>query len=105
MSDLDKLFGPVGPRIRPGSVTEYFGEAGEYSISYSSTCAHCQRGTDFPSMKKMMDYVDVCRGCMKLICLHCVGKPCLPWEKQVEHMENQERIQHAIERSRWGCYA
>ena len=37
----------------------------------------------------MMDYVDICRGCMALICLDCVGKPCTPKMKMIEMAEEK----------------
>jgi len=79
-------------RIKPGAIAQYFSEQG-WSCTpvefYSSTCAHCQKGTDFPSMRKMMDYVDICRNCMRLICLECHGKPCTPFMRIVEKMEEE----------------
>lgn len=77
-------------RIKPGGISQVFGPYGVEEF-HSSTCSHCQRITDFPSMKKMHDYVDICRGCMKLICLECVGKPCVTWVKQCEIEEELAR--------------
>ena len=71
---------------------------------YSSTCSHCQHITDFPSKRVMMDYVDICRGCMKLICLNCYGKPCLPYEKQVDQQELEQKIRSRIHMQGWRCY-
>jgi hypothetical protein len=70
-------------RFKPGGISEYFGPHERKEV-YSSTCSHCQIITDFPSMRKMHEYVDICRGCMKLICLECAGKPCITWLKQCE---------------------
>lgn len=98
---------PHGPLIRPGGVSEYFeGRAwdGKCTTVYSSTCAHCAHMTDFPNRRTMMDYVDVCRGCMRLICLGCVGKPCTPQEKECERIELEERIKRRVEQGAWGCY-
>ncbi len=85
-------------RIKPGAIGQYFNEQG-WSCTpveeHSSTCAHCQKGTEFPSMRKMMDYVDICRNCMRLICLECHGKPCRPFMKLIEQMEEEaERKRH-----------
>lgn len=81
-------------RYKPGGISQVITP---YKVeeSYSSTCAHCQHITDFSSMRKMHDYVDVCRSCMKLICLHCSGKPCTPWLKQCEieeKLDQQRRL-------------
>jgi hypothetical protein len=73
-------------QIRPGGVGTYFNCDGVVEVE-TSTCAHCQRMTDIPSRRKMQDVVDICRGCMKLICLECVGKPCIPIMKRIEAQE------------------
>ncbi len=77
-------------RIKPGGVSYSFHP---YCVEefHSSTCSHCQRITDFPSLRKMHEHVDVCRGCMKLICLQCVGKPCKTWLEQCEIEEELAR--------------
>lgn len=76
----------MGLRFRPGSVGQYFDQDAKVECVevHSSTCSHCQRLTEFPSMRKMMDHVDICRSCMKLVCLHCAGKPCRTWLQQCE---------------------
>lgn len=74
----------MGLRFKPGGLLQQFDEVGRCTEVHSSTCSHCQRITDFPSMRQMMDYVEICRGCMKLICLECTGKPCVTWVKQCE---------------------
>ncbi len=83
-------------RIKPGGVSEYFGPQGVTTV-HCSTCAHCQRHTEFPSLRKMHEHVDVCRGCMKLICLECAGKPCRPWEKECERQEHEARLKSKID--------
>lgn len=96
--------------LKPGGVGEYFeGEVGDPGRKlilsvYTSTCAHCGHHTEFPSMRTMMDYVDVCFGCMKLICLGCVGKPCNPMEKEAERQEMEERLKQKLEQQNWRCY-
>jgi hypothetical protein len=72
--------------------------------TYSSTCSHCQKITDFPSRRQMMDYVDICRVCMKLICLDCYGKPCRPYEQEVERQEHARRLRDRIHMQGWKCY-
>ena len=91
-------------RFEPGGVGEYFNEFGPAVPVYTSTCSHCQRITDFPSKRKMMDYVEICRGCMILICLQCAGKPCLPYEKLVDQQENEYELQQRLIRDGWRCY-
>lgn len=71
---------------RPGGVLEIRGpyETLEY---HTSTCAHCGHVTVFVNPKQMQQVVDFCRGCSKLICLNCAGKPCRPWEQEMERQE------------------
>ena len=75
-------------RLRPGGVGEYF-LCGAVTVVETSTCQHCQHVTDIPNRRKMMDYVDICRACMELICLNCVGKPCTPKMKMIEMAEEK----------------
>lgn len=89
---------------RPGAIAQHFENGLLVREAYSSTCAHCQRMTEIPSKKAMMEHVDVCRGCMRLICLGCVGKPCVPFEKRAERLEELARLGAKIHRDAWGCY-
>ena len=76
--------------FKPGAIGEYFdgpvGDRGRAVIKavHVSTCSHCQTPTEFESMRKMMDHVEICRGCMKLICLKCAGKPCIEYVKKAD---------------------
>ena len=82
------------PGQKPGSIGQLF-MPGESTLEvHSSTCAHCQYITEIPSMRKMHEHVDVCRNCMKLICLRCAGKPCFPWMKIVDYMESRDAAKH-----------
>ena len=96
MSRVEKLKGPWitqgGVRFRPGAIEEYFGPDGNVSTWESSTCAHCQSITTIPNRRKMHEVTDVCRSCMKLICLQCAGFPCRPWEKEMERQEARARM-------------
>ena len=77
---------------------------------HESTCAHCQAGSKFPSLKRMFDHVDICRSCMKLICLRCYDKMskgiegCVPAEERIAREEREAALKAKIERDRWGCY-
>jgi hypothetical protein len=84
--------------LRPGGVGEYF-FCEQVSVIETSTCAHCQIITDIPHRRKMMDYVDICRSCMALICLQCAGKPCLPAMKRIEMAE--EKAYRAQQYRKW----
>ena len=73
----------MAARIRPGGVGVEFTCDGAVEVE-TSTCAHCQKITDIPNRRKMHEVVDICRHCMRLICLECYGKPCLPWVKKLD---------------------
>lgn len=90
---------------KPGAVAQYFDQGGKLIREvHSSKCSHCQKLTEFDSRKRMMDHVDFCRGCMKLICLECYGKPCVPFERRAERIEELHRIRSRIHMQAWGCY-
>ena len=92
---------------RAGGIGQYFeGDNwdGKLVEVHHSSCAHCQKGTEYPSQKRMMEFVDICRGCMKLICLECVGKPCRPFEQEAERQEALARLQQRLQIGAWGCY-
>ena len=91
-------------RFIPGGLNEVFVPGGATVETHSSTCSHCQRQTDFPSLRTMFEYVDICRGCMKLICQDCAGNPCRPYEKEAERLENEEYLKKQLAMQGWGCY-
>lgn len=72
--------------------------------THSSTCKHCQAITDFESRKVMMNHVEICRGCMSLICLKCYGKPCRPYEQEAERQELEFKLRSRVHLQAWGCY-
>jgi hypothetical protein len=82
--------------VRPGGVIEIFGPLGNATFA-TSTCAHCQHVTTVPNPRNLHECTDICRKCMKLICLECVGKPCMPKEKWAEMQEANDRTLQ-----RWG---
>jgi hypothetical protein len=91
----------------PGGVGQYFDEPGWQGKPrevHASTCAHCTHITEFPSRKVMTDHVEICRGCMKLICLRCAGQPCRPAEAEADRVEREARLGRKIEMQGWRCY-
>lgn len=95
---------PSQLRFKPGGVGIYSDPLlGEVEV-HASTCRHCRKITEFPSKKAMMDHVDICRGCMSLICLECYGKPCVPFERRAERIEELERLRSRIHTQAWRCY-
>lgn len=79
--------------VNPGGVGFYFTPEGGTVEVHASTCAHCQRITEFPSRRRMMEHVEICRSCMRLICLECHGKSCQPALRKIE-------IEEAVARRR-----
>lgn len=53
------------------------------------TCNHCQRIVHVPVNNKIEEVGDFCRGCMKVICLRCVGQGCTPFLKKIEIEEER----------------
>jgi len=81
--------------MKPGGVAFYCDGIITTEV-HTSKCKHCGEHTDIPSLREMMDHVDICRVCMEFICLGCVGKPCIPEMKRIEAAErafyqNQQR--------------
>lgn len=96
------------PKQQAGGIGQYFEDGILVRESYVSTCSHCQHHTEFASKRVMMDHVEICRGCMKLICLECVGKPCRPFEKEAERQEREAQLQRTFgrlpEATGWRCW-
>ena len=92
-------------RVKPGGFSQSIDHLGTITEVHSSTCNHCQKITDIPSVRRMMEFVELCRGCMKLVCLeNCAGKPCRPWEQECERQEREHEVAKAVARASWGCY-
>jgi hypothetical protein len=79
-------------RFRPGGIAEEWDAYGNVTEMHTSTCSHCQHITNVPSLRRLHEVTDICRQCMKLICLECVGKPCIPFEKEAERQEARGRF-------------
>lgn len=62
----------------------------------TATCFHC--GCVFHVSARMhpADIGGVCKQCMQIICPRCLDKPCKPWEKQMEEMENAIQRRQAV---------
>ena len=101
----------VALRIVPGGINQVTDlVTGNVVEGHSSTCSHCQHITDYPSRKVMMDYVDLCFGCMKLVCRQpaCVENykrfGCVPYEKQAEAQELEQKLKSLVHVQAWRCY-
>ena len=92
---------------KPGGVNVFLDHyTGNEIETHSSTCNHCQHLTEFPSRKVMMDYVDLCFKCMKLVCREpeCQRQGCIPYDKRAEMAETEEKIRSRIHMQAWKCY-
>lgn len=54
------------------------------------TCCHCNRIVFVKPKCDPADLGGMCKRCMKLECPDCVGKGCLPFEKQLEQKEKRD---------------
>ena len=98
---------PAQLRFKGGGVGQYFDGpdwTGNLVEVHVSTCSHCQKQTEYPSQKRIMEFVEICRGCMRLICLGCYGKPCRPFEQEAERQEALARLNDRIHMGSWRCY-
>lgn len=53
------------------------------------TCAHCQHVVRFRKMAEAHELGGHCTLCDKMICSHCVGKPCEPFEEKIRAAETR----------------
>jgi hypothetical protein len=54
-------------------------------------CAHCQRhGQVVPGTNPEDLNGARCKKCMGLVCHHCAGKECMPWEEVVQRYERAQ---------------
>lgn len=75
-------------------VGEYRDHLGNVTEVYAVTCAHCQHIVEFPSRRQMMEHVEFCRGCGKLVGIECgcAGGPCNPWERELDKQEKEANL-------------
>lgn len=88
--------GGYGMLITPDKAVVHFDgrrrevNAGTHEVD-TFTCFHCGR---VKHVKPKMDAADLgglCKVCMKLICEHCVGKGCDPFEEKLKRSEARDR--------------
>lgn len=74
--------------LKPGGVGFYCDGINTHEV-HTSTCFHCGKITDIPSMRKMHEYVDICRNCFHFVCLspECLKRGCSPLIKRIEAQE------------------
>lgn len=64
----------------------------------TATCPHCNRVWVVKSNNPMHkpDLGGFCTLCMKNICPECIGKECVPFEKQLLKYEQSRKLDEAI---------
>ena len=66
---------------------------GKVTEGETFTCAHCQRLTMVGPKQRPEDLGGFCGVCAKLICKHCVGKGCDPFEEKLRrHYARQDAL-------------
>ena len=86
--------------MKPGSV-EFISDGINTVEQDASVCAHCQHITSIPNRRKMMEHVDICRNCMRLVSLDCAGKPCTPYMKKIEENGGKVLSTKAVDDGPW----
>ena len=52
-------------------------------------CYHCNSITHIKARMDPAEMGGLCKICMQMICRHCVGKGCVPFEKKLEKAEKR----------------
>lgn len=66
--------------------------------SDTATCRHCNYVWIVRSTRMSdADPGGWCALCRALICKHCAGKPCEPFEKKLDQIEARDRMMRAME--------
>ena len=91
---------------KPGGNVQMFGDLGapqpqvadpgnrsllEQGEADTFTCGHCSRVVMVPVRADPSEIGGLCKVCMNMICNHCLGAGCTPWEKQMETREAKDR--------------
>lgn len=63
----------------------------------TATCFHCGGVFHVSARMRPEDIGGMCPVCWHLICPRCLDKPCRPWEKQMEELENRIQRRRAVE--------
>jgi len=71
---------------KPGGYTFLVDGDGKAHEGETFTCKHCQRITRVEARQRPEDLGGFCTLCAGLICSHCVGKGCDPFEAKLERL-------------------
>lgn len=61
------------------------------------TCAHCNSVFHISARMRPEDIGGMCPSCWQPICPKCLDGPCIPWEVQMERLENAIQKRRAID--------
>lgn len=61
------------------------------------TCFHCNSVFHVSARMRPEDIGGMCPTCWHPICPKCLDKPCTPWEKQLDQIENAIERRRAVE--------
>jgi hypothetical protein len=64
------------------------------------TCNHCQNVVRYQKRAAAYDMGGYCTICSSMICQHCVGKGCKPFEERLRKMERLHEMERAGDRKR-----
>lgn len=72
----------------------YLVTTGPHGITEASTftCGHCQKIVMVRAKERPEDIGGLCYVCDRMICPHCVGQGCRPFEKDLEAQEARGRM-------------
>lgn len=59
-------------------------------------CDHCSRQVRVKPKEDPANIGGMCKRCMKLICCHCVGKGCDPFEEKLKRIEDTGRFRRSL---------
>lgn len=57
----------------------------------TATCNHCCSVFHVSARMRPEDIGGLCKVCMKIICPHCLDKPCTPFLKKLDEWEKREQ--------------
>ena len=63
----------------------------------TATCFHCGSVFHVGARQRPEDIGGMCPQCWHIICPRCLDKPCTPWERQMEELENKLQKRQAVE--------
>jgi len=78
--------------LRPGGYLTGVSRDGRKEEADTFTCRHCQRIIVVRTRERAEDLGGLCKTCMGLVCPHCAGGVCMPFERSLELAEARGRM-------------